>query len=136
MASCINLKLPIILLKKSILLDMHRHKTYRYINFQQYRVNRSVITLHTNVFAKNRKLHKLSTTNSNFKKLTLSDMRHRETHMYINFRQNRVSRSVKMVRTNLIAKNANCINLQLAIRILKNTPFGHALRPNGHSGRI
>ena len=29
-----------------------------YINFQQNRANRSVITAHTNVFAKNRKLHK------------------------------------------------------------------------------
>ena len=31
---------------------------------------------------------------------------------------------------------ANGINLQLAIRILKNQPVGHALPPNGHSGRI
>ena len=29
-----------------------------YINFQQNRANGSVITVHTNVFAKNRKLHK------------------------------------------------------------------------------
>ena len=28
MASCINLQLPIVILKKSILLDMHHHKTY------------------------------------------------------------------------------------------------------------
>ena len=36
---------------KSIFLDMHHHKTYMYINFQQNRANRSVITVHTNVFA-------------------------------------------------------------------------------------
>ena len=41
--------------------------------------------------------------------------------MYINFQQNWVGRSVKTVHTNVFAKkNANCINLQLAIRILKN----------------
>ena len=57
------------MLKKSILLDMHHHKTYRYSNFQQNRVNRSVITVHTSVFAKDRKLHKYATTNSNFGKI-------------------------------------------------------------------
>ena len=51
-ASCVNLQLPIVILKKSIILDIHHHKTYMYINFQQNRVNRSVITVHTNVFAK------------------------------------------------------------------------------------
>ena len=34
-----------------------------YINFQQNRANGSVITVHTNVFAKNRELHKFATTN-------------------------------------------------------------------------
>ena len=42
--------------------------------------------------------------------------------MHSNFQQNRVSRSVKTVHTNLFA---NCINLH-AIKILKITPFGHA----------
>ena len=37
-----------------------------YICFQQIRANRSVITAHTNVFAKNRKLHKFATTDRNF----------------------------------------------------------------------
>ena len=50
---CINLQLPIVILKKSILLDMHHHKTYMYINFQQNRVSKSVKTVHTNLFAKN-----------------------------------------------------------------------------------
>ena len=31
---------------------MQHHKTNMYINFQQNRINRSVITVHTNVFRK------------------------------------------------------------------------------------
>ena len=50
-ASCINLQLPIVILKISIHLDMHHHETYMYINFQQNRVSRSVKTVHTNLFA-------------------------------------------------------------------------------------
>ena len=49
--------------KINSLRDMHHHKMYMYINFQQNRVNRSVITLHTNLFAKNCKLHKFATCN-------------------------------------------------------------------------
>ena len=51
-ASCINLQLPIVILKKKDYLDMHHHITYMYINFQQNRINRSVITVHTNIFRK------------------------------------------------------------------------------------
>ena len=47
-------------------------------------------------------------------------MHHRKTYMYINFQQNRVSRSVKTVQTDLFAKKiASCINLQLPIVIFK-----------------
>ena len=49
--------------------------------------------------------------------MTLSDIHHRTKYMYVNFPQNPVARSVKTVHTNLFAKIANCINLQLAIRI-------------------
>ena len=63
MASCINLQLPIVILKKSILFDMHHHKTYMYIDFPQNLVSRSIKTVHTNLFAKNRKLHKFATCN-------------------------------------------------------------------------
>ena len=45
---------------------MRHRNTYMYINFQQNRVSRSVITAHKNLFANNRKLHKFATTNSNF----------------------------------------------------------------------
>ena len=86
---------------------MHHHKTYMYINFQQNRVSRSVKTVHTILFAKNRKLHKFAATNSNFEK-NLLNMYHHKTYMNINFWQNRVSRSVKTVHTNLFAKIANC----------------------------
>ena len=83
---------------------MYHHKTYMYINFQQNRINRSVITVHTNVFRKKCKLYKFATTIVIFKKSTLSNMYHRNTYMYINFQQYRVSRSVKNVHTNLFAK--------------------------------
>ena len=53
LASCINLQLPIVILKKIIFLDLHHHKTYMYINFEQNQVNRSVITVHTNMLQKN-----------------------------------------------------------------------------------
>ena len=59
-ASCINLQLPIVILKKSTLSNMHHRKTYMYINFQQNRVSRSVKNVHTYLFAKNRKLHKFA----------------------------------------------------------------------------
>ena len=91
--------------EKKIFLDMHHHKTYMYINFQQNQVKIQVMTVHTSLFAKNRKLHKFATTKNNFKKSTLSDMHHRKTYMHINFQQNWVSRSVKTVHTNSFAKN-------------------------------
>ena len=56
-----------------------------YINFQQTRVSRSVQTVHTNIFANNRNLHKFATTNSNFEKNDYLDMHHRITYMYITF---------------------------------------------------
>ena len=77
-----------------------------YIIFQQNRVSSIVKTVHTNIFANNRRLHKFATTNSNFKKNDFLDLHHRETYLYINFLQNRVSRSVKTVHTNLFTKNA------------------------------
>ena len=45
--------------KKKILvdIDLHHHKTYKYINFRQNQVKTQVMTVHTSLFAKNRKLH-------------------------------------------------------------------------------
>ena len=48
---------------KSTLSDMRHCKTYMYVNFQQNRVNRSVKTVHTNLFAKKCKFHKFTTCN-------------------------------------------------------------------------
>ena len=80
-----------------------------YINFQQTRVSRSVQTLHTNIFANNRKLHKFATTNSNFEKKMNLDMHHHKTYMYINFQQNRINRSVITVHTNVFRKKMQVV---------------------------
>ena len=82
--------------------------------------------MHTKLFAKNLKLHKYATYNLNFETKLFSDMHQRITYLYINFQQNRVSRSVKTVHTSLFA---NCMNLQLAIRILKNHAFRTCTTP-------
>ena len=74
--------------------------------------------MHTNLFPKNRKLHKFATINSNFSESTLSDMHRRKTYMYINFQQTRGSKPLTTVHTNILAKK-NYITLQLAIRISK-----------------
>ena len=81
--------------------------------------------------------NKYATYNSNFETKLLSDMHHRITYLYINLQQNRVSRSVKTVHTNLFAKIlkiALICNLQLEFQNI--TPFGHVPPPNGHSGRF
>ena len=65
-----------------------------YINFQQNRANRS----------KNRKLHEFATANNFF--LKINSFRHASSlnvQVY-QFSANRVSRSVKTVHTNLLAK--------------------------------
>ena len=93
-----------------------------YINLHQNRVSIDQSkTVHTKLFAKNRKLHNYATYNSNFKTKLLSDMHHRITYLHINFQRNRISRSVKTVHTNLFAKN--CKLHQFAIRISKNQAF-------------
>ena len=46
-----------------LLSDMHHRITYLYINFQQNRVNRSVKTVHTSLFANICKLRKFATCN-------------------------------------------------------------------------
>ena len=62
--------------------------------------------MHTNLFAKNRKLHNiLQLLILISKNSIISDIHHRAMHMYINFQQNHASRSVKTVHTNLFANN-------------------------------
>ena len=102
-----------------------------YINFYQNRVSIDQSkTVHTKLFAKNRKLHKYATYNLNFETKLLSDMHHRITYLYINFQQNRVSRSVKTVHTSLFANICKLLNLQLAIRISKNHAFRTCTTPS------
>ena len=97
-----------------------------YINLHQNRVSIDQSKpMHTKLFAKNRKLHNYATYNSNFKTKLLSDMHHRITYLHINFQQNRVSRSVKTVHTNLFAKNC-----KFAIRISKNQAFRTCTTPS------
>ena len=99
-----------------------------YINFYQNRVSIDQSKPCTQSYLqKNRKLHKYATYKLNFETKLLSDMHHRITYLYINFQQNRVSRSVKTVHTSLFA---NCINLQLAIRISKNHTFRTCTTPS------
>ena len=76
-----------------------------YINFYQNQVSIDQSKPCTQSYLqKNRKLHKYATCNSNFETKLFSDMHHRITYLYINFQQNRVSRSVKTVHTNLFAQ--------------------------------
>ena len=94
---------------------MRHSKTYMYINFQQNRVNRSVIiVVHTNLFTKNRKLHKFATTIVIFKTSILLDMHHHETYMYINFQQIGLVDQSKPCTQIYLQKIANCINLQIS----------------------
>ena len=71
-----NLQLPILILKKLIISDMHHRAMYMYINFQQNQASRSVKTVHTILFANNHKLHYIATCILNFEKSLLSDINH------------------------------------------------------------
>ena len=65
--------------------------------------------MHTNLFAKNRKLHNLQLPILISKKLIISDMHHRAMYMYINFQQNQASRSVKTCTQIYLQIIMNCI---------------------------
>ena len=65
-------------------------------------------------------------------------MHHRITYMYISFQQNWVSRSVKIVRTNIFTKNCKLhkfttILIKLFLKIIY---FGHASPYNVHVAYI
>ena len=105
-------------------LDMHYCITYMYINFQQTLVSRSAQTVHTNIFANNRSLHKFAITNSNLKKRLFRHASSYNVHVYQFLAKSGwyVDHS-KTVRTIYLQKIASCINLQLPIVILKKTFF-------------
>ena len=110
---------------------MRNHKTYMYINFQQNRVKTQVMTVLTSIFAKkiascinlqlpiiifkNRRFQTCiivkSTCTSIFSKIGLVDQSKPCTQIYLQ-------------------KIANCINLQLAIRISKNHAFQTCTTPS------
>ena len=129
MTSCVNLRLLIAILKKSILSDMHHHKTYMYINFQQNRINRSVITVHTNLFAKIASCINLQLPIVIFKnRLFQTCIIVKRTCISIFSKIGLVDQSKPCTQIYL-QKNANCINLQLAIRISKNHAFQTCTTP-------
>ena len=74
------------------------------INFQHNRVETQVVTVLISLFAKIASCINLQVPLLFFENITLSDMNHCRTYMYINFQQNWVSRSVKIVHTNLFAQ--------------------------------
>ena len=78
-----------------------------YIHFQQTWVSRSVQTVHTNIFANNRSLHKFATTNSNFEKNDYLDKHHRiHTCISIFSKIGLVRRSVKNRADKYICKKS------------------------------
>ena len=82
-----------------------------YINFQQNRANRSVITVHTNVFAKKRKLHEFATTIKLFKnRLFQTCIFAKRTCLSIFSKIGLVDQSKPCTQVYL-QKFANCINL-------------------------
>ena len=104
--SCIDLQIPIVSSKKSIISDKHHRITYMYIYFQQNRVNIEQSHPCTPTYLqKNRKLHNLQLPILISKKWIISDMYHPAMYMYIDLQQNQASRSVKTVHTNLFANN-------------------------------
>ena len=107
-----------------------------YINFQQNWANRSVITVHTNVFAKNRKLHEFATANIFFlNQLFQTCIIVKRTCISIFSTIGLVDQS-KLCTQIYLQKIANCITCNLQLEFRKITPFGHALAPHEHSGRF
>ena len=81
-----------------------------YINFQQTLVSRSVQTVHTNIFANNRNLHKFATTNSNFEKKRL--FRHASSynvHVYNFFSKIGLVRITRKPYTQSICKKSQVV---------------------------
>ena len=103
---------------------MNHRRTYMHINFQQNWVSRSVKTVHTNLFAQYRKLHKFATTNSNFEEnqsfWTCIIIKHTCISIFSKIGLKHKSRPCLQVYSQKIA---SCINLQLRIIIFQNRQF-------------
>ena len=106
---------------------MHYHKMFMYINFQLNRLNGSVITMHTIIFAKNRKLHKFATTNSIFLNLLFQTCIIVKRTCISIFSKKGFADQSKVFTQIYLQKIVSCINLQLPIIILKKIDcFRHA----------
>ena len=117
-----------------------------YINFQQNRVIRSFKTVHTNLFANNRKLHTFATCNQNFKKSRLSDMHYPPMDIQADFQINiirpiRYQYTAKIKyfyrqqtyrrtdgRTDVAYDNNRCFLFRKKKKLLKNGNFLKILR--------
>ena len=103
---------------------MNHRRTYMHINFQQNWVSRSVKTVHTNLFAQYRKLHKFATTNSNFEEnqsfWTCIIIKHTCISIFSKIGLKHKSWPCLQVYSQKIA---SCINLQLRIIIFQNRLF-------------
>ena len=93
--------------EKKNLSDMHHRTTYMQSNFQQNRASRSVKTVHTNLLAKQRKLHKFASCNSNFEKSRLSYMHYPISHIQANFGINRSIRYQVTAKRNYLHIRTN-----------------------------
>ena len=109
---------------------MHHHKMYLYINFQQNRVKRSVITVHTSLFAKKSQVAQICNYQGYFPKNLLFQtciiVKRRCMSIFGKF--GLVDQSKPWAQI-FLQKIASCINLPLAIRVEKITLFGHTLPP-------
>ena len=110
---------------------MHHHITYMNINFQQNQANRSVTTVHTNVFAK-----KIASCMNLQLPIKVFKNRIFQTCIIVKrtcisiFSQIRLVDQSKPCTQIYLQKFANCINLQLAIRISKNHAFRTCTTPS------
>ena len=79
--------------------------------------------MHTNLFAKNRKLHNLQLPILNSKNSIIWDIHHRAMYIISIFSKIRLADQSKPCTEIYLQIIINCINLQLAIRISRNHSF-------------
>ena len=112
---------------------MHHHKTYMYINFQQNRVKTQVMTVLTSLFAKkiasciNLQLQIIIFKNRLFQTCIIVKRTCRPTLIFSKIGLVDQSKPCTQI---YLQKIANCINLQLAIKISKNQAFRICTTPS------
>ena len=100
-----------------------------YINFQHNRVNRSVLTVYINLFAKNRKLHNFQLPIVIFKNQLLQTCVILQRTCILIFSKIGLVDQLNPCSQIYFQKNTNCVNLQLVIRISKNHGFQTCTTP-------